>query len=166
MLIDMNALARAGAQIRLTELAVEMDSIRGAFPELGAPPGKKRGRPAVAPIDGGVQARQRQLPPRPPEALTRKRQPMSAAAKKAIGERMRKYWAGRKGTSAAASHNAAETEPVKVEAKAEPKRSIMSAEARAKISAAQKRRWAAHRRAAKRRSNVPPERVEAAYRPS
>jgi hypothetical protein len=73
---------------------------------------------------------------------------MSVAARKAVGERMKKYWAEkRRAAGAPASGSAAETESV-IAAASQP---TMSAEARARISAAQKKRWAARRRAGKKR---------------
>jgi len=82
--MDMNALARFGAAARIAELQKELQELYEAFPDLG--PGRKRGRPAkqgVSPL-GAV------------EAGKRKRKPMSAAQRKAVGERMKKYWASRK----------------------------------------------------------------------
>jgi hypothetical protein len=65
-------LAQLGAQARLEELRHEEAAIRGAFPELFA-----RGGQAT---DNGAARRPR----------------MSAAARKAVSVRMRKYWAERR----------------------------------------------------------------------
>jgi hypothetical protein len=63
-------LARAGAQARLEELRAEEAAIHRAFPGLAAKP-----RAATA---------------------GRRRSRMSAAARKAVSERMKKYWAERR----------------------------------------------------------------------
>lgn len=124
----MQALARAGATTRLVELQQEMADLLAAFPALdGASASRRRGPRRVA----------------TPESDTRngKRKSMSAAARKAVGERMKAYWRKRKGSDAAPTAAIAEptTEPT-------VKRRTMSAEARARISAAQKRRWRAQKR--------------------
>jgi hypothetical protein len=143
MQIDMNALARVGARARLAELAAEMDAIRAAFSDLGGTPPKKRGRPATnvtvhSAANGTMES---------PEAeeqtpVRRGRKPMSAAAKKAVGERMKAYWAARR-TRPAESEKAPEPESKPV-----AKRTL-SAEGRARISAAAKKRWRAQRKAAR-----------------
>jgi hypothetical protein len=70
-------LAQLGAQARLEELRQEEAAIHAAFPELFA-----RGGQAAA--DNGAA----------------RRQPMSAAARKAVSVRMRKYWAERRKANA------------------------------------------------------------------
>src|SRR4051794_29215026 len=122
MPIDMHALASYGAKARIQELQSEIDEIRKAFPEKG----ERRGRPAKA-----------VAPASAPSEDARTRKPMSAAAKKAIGERMKKYWAKRKG---GAARNVGLEAPAATEGTGKKKRT-MSAAARAKISAAQKKRW-------------------------
>ena len=67
---DMKALARRGAEVRLAELSEEIKAIYAAFPDL------RRGAP--------------------PAASRRRRKPMSAAQKKAVSARMKKYWAERR----------------------------------------------------------------------
>ncbi len=106
MPIDMNALARLGAQARLAELAAEMDTIRRSFPSLGGSAVKKRGRPRRAAKQAPVQASVE-----PP---------------------------------ASAADNTSASKPVHTQKR------TMSAEARARISAAQKKRWAAQRKGKKR----------------
>ena len=64
-------LARLGAEARLGELREEEAAIRQAFPDLAA-----KGKPSA---------------PR-----GRRRRRMSAAARKAVSERMKKYWAERR----------------------------------------------------------------------
>jgi hypothetical protein len=140
MPIDMNAFARVGAQARLIELAAEMDAIHSAFPDLADASAARHHRPAAtngaahAESDGSVEAE-------PPS--THARRPMSAAAKKAVSRRMKAYWLTRKAGTPAMAHAADANSEI-----AAPKR-ILSAEARARISAAQRRRWRAHRKAAK-----------------
>jgi hypothetical protein len=73
----MRELARAGAEVRLKHLRAEIIAIERAFPELALPRRRRAVRKAVK------QARNR----------TRR---MSAAARKAISERMRRYWAERR----------------------------------------------------------------------
>ena len=74
----MQRLARLGAKSRLEELRSEEAAIRRAFPDLF---GRGRGRQAAAtPAAGGG----------------RRRRGMSAAARKAVSVRMKKYWADRR----------------------------------------------------------------------
>jgi len=88
---QLRQLAKHGAAARILELEAEIAAIRGAFPATGGRRrgrrGGKRGRPAGATRIG---------------AAGRKRRRMSPAARRAISERMTKYWAARrarKGTS-------------------------------------------------------------------
>ena len=76
---QLRRLARLGAMARLEQLRQEEAAIRGEFPELFG-----RGRQAQA-RDGQVSRRPR-----------RRRRAMSAAARKAVSVRMRKYWADRR----------------------------------------------------------------------
>ena len=79
---ELHRLARVGAQARLTELERERALILRAFPGLEAG-----------------------LPGSFPEANTasrsRRRRGMSAAQRKAVSQRMRKYWAARRKEKAA-----------------------------------------------------------------
>jgi hypothetical protein len=70
-------LARDGAEKLLSRLRAEVVAIERTFPELALPQRRRQVRQAVG------QARKR----------TRT---MSAAARKAVSQRMRKYWAERK----------------------------------------------------------------------
>ena len=91
---QLRRLARLGAVARLQEIRAEETAIRAEFPELfsgGAVRGGGRGRgraraaasaTAASGTDGGGQ--------------TRRRRKMSAAARKEVSERMRKYWADRR----------------------------------------------------------------------
>jgi len=67
--------ARRGAEARAKELTAELSEIYRAFPDL-------RGQ-------GGRGARAS-------GAATRRRKSMSAAQKKAVSQRMKKYWAARR----------------------------------------------------------------------
>jgi hypothetical protein len=80
--VDLKALARLGAQARIAELIAEIDAILKAFPELG--------RAAVRPGHQNIQAEVE------PAVRRRKRSTMSVAARKAVSERMKRYWAERR----------------------------------------------------------------------
>jgi hypothetical protein len=71
-------LARAGAERRLTELQSELASLFRLFPDL-----RRLRRGAGRRASEG--------------ARTRRRRGWSAAQRKAAADRMRKYWAARKG---------------------------------------------------------------------
>jgi hypothetical protein len=75
---QLRQLARLGAQARLDELREEEAAIRAEFPELFG-----RGRKAAA--NGAASSRRN----------------MSSANRKAVSERMRKYWAERRKAKAA-----------------------------------------------------------------
>lgn len=80
---QLQRLARRGAQALLTELEQEAAAIRRAFPDLFGR-GRRRGRKAaVGSATGATGGR-------------RRRRGMSAAARKAVSERMKKYWAERR----------------------------------------------------------------------
>jgi hypothetical protein len=143
MSIDMNAFARVGAQARLAELATEIAAIRTAFPDLRDTPAKKRGRPAAtSAVHSAANGTAEPIEAEEEAPAKRGRKPMSAAAKKAVGERMKAYWKARKSGSPE-PEQAAPSEPKPV-----AKRTL-SAEGRARISAAAKKRWRAQRRAKK-----------------
>jgi hypothetical protein len=76
---DLKKLARLGAKARLEELRQEEAAIRRAFPDLFSK-GTTAASATAAGTGGG----------------RRKRSRMSAAARKAVSERMRKYWAERR----------------------------------------------------------------------
>lgn len=85
---EIRRLARLGAERRLQELRSEEAAILAAFPDLGQAAGSRgrRGRPkesASAAARGGT-------------AKRRPRRKMSAAQKRAVSERMKKYWAARR----------------------------------------------------------------------
>ncbi len=79
---DMRRFARLGAMKRLEDIRGEEASIRKAFPELfsGA-------RPAAAPAAKAAKSKK-----------ARKASTMSPAMRKAVSERMKKYWAARRKT--------------------------------------------------------------------
>ena len=83
---QLRRLARLGAIARLEQLRQEEAGIRAEFPELFG-----RGRRASSGSDGVV-TRGRGRAGRRRSG----RRPMSAAARKAVSERMRKYWAERR----------------------------------------------------------------------
>jgi hypothetical protein len=79
---QLRRLARLGAVARLEQLRQEESAIRAEFPELfgrGRRPARESERPAKA------AGRRR-----------RRRTKMTEAQKKAVSERMRKYWADRR----------------------------------------------------------------------
>jgi hypothetical protein len=77
---QLRRLARLGAMARLEQLRQEESAIRGEFPELFG-----RGRQTSSSEDSPVSRGRR-----------RRRRNMSAAARKAVSLRMRKYWAERR----------------------------------------------------------------------
>jgi hypothetical protein len=90
---EMRKLASIGAARRLEELRQEQALILAAFPELGGnsagPSARRRGRPG--------RRRASTTPAADAPARKRKRSyTMTAAQKKAVSERMKKYWAARR----------------------------------------------------------------------
>jgi hypothetical protein len=83
---EIKRLAQLGALARLEQLEVERRAILRAFPGLSVPVG----RPAEA-AKGEVETAKA-----PVKKRGRKRRKMSAAERKAISERMKKFWAARK----------------------------------------------------------------------
>jgi hypothetical protein len=75
---ELERLARLGAKSRLDELRREEAAIRRAFPDLFG------GRGRQSPGSPGRPARRR------------RRKGMSAAARKAVSDRMKRYWAARR----------------------------------------------------------------------
>ena len=86
--VELKGLARLGAKARLEELRREEAAIRRAFPDLF----RGRGRSEVAAGDGTAAGGGRRR--------RRRRSRMSAAARKAVSVRMKKYWASRRKTKA------------------------------------------------------------------
>ena len=73
----LSELARTGAEVALRRLRAEIVAIERAFPELGLPQKRRAVRRSMK------------------EATTRTRR-MSAAARKIVSERMKRYWAERR----------------------------------------------------------------------
>ena len=71
-------LARTGAQVALERMRAEIAAIERAFPELAA-------------IPRSPQAVRRSV-----KTATRRSRRMSAAARKAVSQRMKRYWAERR----------------------------------------------------------------------
>lgn len=80
---QLRRLTRLGAVARLEQLRQEEAAIRAEFPELFG-----RGRRAVPLADASAKDA--------PSGKRRQRRAMTPAQKKAVSERMRKYWAERK----------------------------------------------------------------------
>ena len=76
---DLKEYARRGAEARVAELSAELAEIYRAFPALRS----RGGRRGASGGDGAARAR-------------RHRKPMTAAQKKAVSVRMKKYWASRR----------------------------------------------------------------------
>ena len=92
---EMRRLARLGAERRLEEIRREDAAIRAAFPGIAsatdaAPRGRGKERAAPAPIAPQRTADSEAVGNR------RRRRKMSAAEKRAVSQRMRKYWAARR----------------------------------------------------------------------
>lgn len=77
--IALKKLAEVGASVRVDELKAELESLYKHFPNLRS---AKNNAPAAE------------------KRSTKKRSTMSAAQKKAVSVRMKKYWAGRKAAEA------------------------------------------------------------------
>ena len=129
--LDIRRYAVVGAEARLLEIAQEAEAIHRAFPELRG----RRGQSLHAiPIDGSTSE----------GGARRRRSKMSAAERKAVSERMKKYWAGRRSSSNPATGGKpqqSEAPGKKAEGRNQAPRK-MSAAARRRISRAQKARWA------------------------
>ena len=130
---DIRHYAIVGAETRLLQLSEETAAIHRLFPELsnGA---AQTAEPAAASLRRQIRRGRRRT--------------MSAAERNAVSERMRKYWAARRGGSDAAA-TASSDSPAKTAkaARGTVKRGprTMSTEARKRISDAQKARWAKQR---------------------
>ena len=83
---DLKSYARHGARARLRELAEEAKEILTIFPDLSASVDEDE-----LPINFILRKGARKRP-----TGVRRRRRMSAAQRKAVGERMRKYWAERR----------------------------------------------------------------------
>jgi hypothetical protein len=128
-------LAKAGAAARLTEIDQERQALLRQFPDLRGTRTETSGSSGQSAATGGRR---------------RKRSTMSAAQRKAVSERMRKYWAARRGEgkdAQKASQAAGKKARRKTSAKSAKRGARkMSAAARKRIAAAQKARWAEWRK--------------------
>ena len=98
--INMQDLARVGAEARLEALRAEQEALLVAFPDLRG----SSSRPARPPQGRAGQAAG------PAPRATRRRGVMTAAQRKAVGERMRAYWAARRAEKAGAAGAQSATE--------------------------------------------------------
>jgi len=78
---DVNKYARLGAEARAAELSAELAAIYRAFPGLRGRGGRAGASDTVTAVATGAR---------------RRRKPMTAAQKRAVSIRMKKYWAGRR----------------------------------------------------------------------
>ena len=81
--VELRRLAMVGARARLVELKAEMASLVRAFPEIGRAGGATAGAVVVRRAKPG------------------RKTPMSAAERREVSERMKKYWAGRRAAKSA-----------------------------------------------------------------
>jgi hypothetical protein len=84
--INMQDLARAGAEARLEALRTEQAALLAAFPDLRGS-SSRQARASQARASGGAA---------PARSSGKRRGGMSPAQRKAVGERMRAYWAARR----------------------------------------------------------------------
>jgi hypothetical protein len=87
---QLRRLARLGAMSRLEQIRAEETAIRAEFPELFGRGTRRDGGTAEAAAPAAPKGRRR-----------RRRPAMSSAQRKAVSERMRKYWADRRKTKGA-----------------------------------------------------------------
>ena len=128
---DIRHYAIAGAEARLLQLSQETETIHRLFPELR-----------------NADARKTEAAVPTPRAQVRRGGRRTAAQRKAVGERMKRYWAARRGGRDAAGTPSSDSPAKAAKAARETaKRSprTMSPEARKRISDAQKARWAKQR---------------------
>jgi hypothetical protein len=83
---DMNSYARRGAEVRLAELNQELTAIYAAFPDLRSGGRGRAARARTAAVATAVPAGRR------------RRKAMSAAQRKSVSARMKRYWAERRKT--------------------------------------------------------------------
>jgi hypothetical protein len=121
MTIDMKSLAREGAKARLWQLETETNELLRAFPDLRAV------QHSHATSRDGSRRGSRE---------------MTAAERRSVSVRMKKYWAERRKKNGPSA-----SEPT--QPKRSGKRNGISAAGRAAIAAAQRKRWAAIRKQGK-----------------
>ena len=88
---DLKSLARHGARTRLRELADEAKQILKVFPDLRASVDEDE-----LPVNFIVRRGAQKATMAAPVTRRRRRRKMTAAERKAVGERMKKYWAARR----------------------------------------------------------------------
>jgi hypothetical protein len=126
MTIGMKSLALEGAKARLWQLETETNQLLRAFPDL------RDGQHSHATSQDGTR---------------RGRRVMTAAERRSVSVRMKKYWAARRKKNGASASEG--TQP-----KRAVKRNGISAAGRAAIAAAQKKRWAASRKQGKAKTKA------------
>lgn len=84
MPIDLKSLAREGARKRIQELLEELAALKRSFPDLS------ERRPSALRVNSTVA----------PQKRRGRRTPMTPAQRKAVGIRMKAYWAARRKASA------------------------------------------------------------------
>jgi hypothetical protein len=95
---DLRSYARRGAELRVEELNSELEAIYDAFPDLRQGPS-----PAVPRRADHEEELAFPVAKEPPVAITPRRGrrwKMTDAQRKAVGERMKKYWAEKKAAAA------------------------------------------------------------------
>jgi hypothetical protein len=125
---QMQQFARFGAEARLQAISHERDAIFQAFPDLG-----RVSAQANASLDGAAPGRRAASPAMAPAG---KRRGMSAAQRKAVGKRMKAYWAKRR---------AEKGQTVAKTARKTKRKGGMSAEARKAQGERMKAHWAGKR---------------------
>lgn len=85
---ELRQLALVGAQARLQALEEQIAALVATFPELRGGRGRTGRRESQAAADTPARRRTQRKPGR--------KTPMTAAERKAVSERMRKYWAERR----------------------------------------------------------------------
>jgi hypothetical protein len=94
---DLNMYARRGAELRIAELHQELESIYSAFPDLRAPRAGRRGRRPGRGVASTAAATAAAAPvAASARTARRKRSAMTAAQRRAVSLRMKKYWAERR----------------------------------------------------------------------
>jgi hypothetical protein len=132
---QMQLFARFGAEARLQTISQERDAILQAFPDLGRAPAQANGS-----LDGAT-------PLRPASVPARGRKGMSPSQRRAVGGRMKAYWAKRRaekaGTEDADTRTASAPSPTP--AQPSSKRNRMSPAARKAQGERMRAYWAARR---------------------
>ena len=95
---DLRRLARLGATRRLEELQQEEAAIRAAFPELFRGTARRRARSSGA-SSQSASAEKPQEETAATEQSRQRRRGMTAAGRRAVSERMKRYWAERRKAS-------------------------------------------------------------------